>query len=199
MPKQQHTSEGLIEHARELLKRRGESLTMIEFCRTVGVSQAVIALRFGSWPNLRELAGYSARSPCRRKYTQDEIIERLRRVAAREGVQITRDEFTKLTGICQWTITRYFGSWAKLRDCADLPTIRRGRNLQYTDTMLIQEVHQVAQELGRVPRAMEFYRRSRISMSTYQQRYGSWRIVAALYENYLSRLRQGRTGVSGEV
>jgi hypothetical protein len=65
--------------------------------------------------------------------------------------------------------------------------------------MLMQEVHQVAQELGRIPRAMEFYRRSRISMSTYQQRYGSWRIVTALYENHLSRVKQGRTGVSGEM
>jgi hypothetical protein len=195
------TAEHLREQARELFAERGDDMTLFQFCEAVGVCPTTVEKRLGCWSAFRISLGLRPRARINtsfRKYTHEIIVERLRHTA-RKDPMITQAEFTRWTGITAPTVTRYFGSWARLREHADLPSGRRKRP-GFSEEALMQEFNRVVIELSRLPRgSTEFCRWSRISKWPYVRAYQNWKGIVAAYKAYLYRIGQGRPGVACDI
>ena len=87
------------------------------------------------------------------RYTDDELIDALRRAADHLGRTPTKDDFSKMEGVpSSETYTNRFGSWAKaLRRAKLMPLAKRLSNDE-----LIQYLMKAAGILGRTPSWNEF-------------------------------------------
>jgi hypothetical protein len=195
------TAEHLREQAREVFAERGDDVTLFQFCEMVRVSPTTVINRLGSWSVFRVSLGMQprARMPkLARKYTHEKIVERLRH-AARKDPMITQAEFYRWTGITGGTVARYFGSWARLREHADLPAGQRKRP-GFSEEALMREFNRAVIELGRLPRGpTEFYRWSRISCGPYLRVYHNWEGIVVAYRAFLYRIGQGRPGIACDI
>ena len=126
--------------------------------------------RFGTWSRALERAGFG-QGP--RRYTKDELIERLREAGKVLGRMPKREEFGRLEGFpCPAVYTKYFGSWNKALRTAGF----RPRRCRYSDDQLLKLLAKAAKKLGRTPRlsdveGMDGYPHPQI----YRNRFGSFR------------------------
>ncbi len=110
-------------------------------------------------------------------YSDDELVEALRDVAARENLRYVSGRlFSKTTGISEATVTRHFRTWATFCRRAGLVP-RYARKVEREE--LLANLDRVWQRLGRQPRAKEMKQPlSPISISKYQKVFGgSWHTV----------------------
>lgn len=198
MGRRRYTDEFLLEAGREAIAQYGERLTQFDFCRETGVSAIVIRDRFGGWLAFRERLGLSPRrllGTRLRQHSREAIIEKLEWAARKRGVDITLEEFAQLTGISSATVYRYFRGWPDLRTCADLPTDGKPKKC-YSDDALLQQVHRVAQLVGRMPTVEDFKQYGHAATSTLRKRFGpEWKWVQLRYEKWLEwRAVMGKRG-----
>jgi hypothetical protein len=110
-------------------------------------------------------------------YSDDELVEALRNLAARENVRyVSARRFSEVTGISEATVARHFQTWATFCHRAGLAP-RYARRVGRED--LLENLDRVWQRLGRQPRAKEMKQPlSPISISKYQKVFGgSWHAV----------------------
>lgn len=156
-----------LEHLADELGRPPTSRDVREHGEyTVGMYRSA----FGSWSNALEAAGFDAHRSGT-KYEKDELLEKLRRLAAELDHPPTIEE---LREDGKYSLSPYqdrFGSWtnalaeAGLEDDKEPPT---------SDEAALDELRRLAGELGRTPTKRELREHGRYSESVYRDRFGSW-------------------------
>lgn len=118
----------------------------------------------------RELAAF--RAGLRRRYTDEEILEQLRRAAARLGRSPTMREFASdpEASVHPQTVIEHFGTWNAAKRAAGLFPRRF-----LTREELLEQLRRLGTELGRTPTARDLAerRRSVPSASLYAHTFGS--------------------------
>jgi hypothetical protein len=119
------------------------------------------------------------RAGLRRRYSDDQIVDELRKAAARAGRTPTMREFAAdpKTSVHPQTVVEHFGSWNKATRSAGLVPRRFA-----TRAELLRLLRELGEELGRVPTARDLdERRGRLpSKSLIWHTFGS--LTAALRE-----------------
>ncbi|MEW4530432.1 hypothetical protein [Maioricimonas sp. JC845] len=172
--------------AEVLAAEYGESLTLTAFRRETGLSQHAIFDLFGSWKNLRRAVGLSPEAPrARNRVTREEILERMRELAAEHGERLTEHTFVQATGYSARLIRDRFGSWGDLRVAAGLSP-RAKVQQHYTTEELLEDLYRVyARTRSRPLYHKHRVRGGRISPTTIQQRFGSWKSACEALKGYL--------------
>jgi hypothetical protein len=118
----------------------------------------------------RELAAF--RAGLRRRYTDEEILEQLRAVAARLGRSPTMREFAAdpEASVHPQTVIEHFGTWNAAKRAAGLFPRRF-----LTPEELLEQLRRLGEELGRTPTARDLAERRRTvpSASLYAHTFGS--------------------------
>jgi hypothetical protein len=118
----------------------------------------------------KELAAF--RAGLRRRYSDDEILEELRRAAQRLGRSPTMREFANDpdSGVHPQTVIEHFGTWNAAKRAAGLFPRRF-----LTREELLEQLRGLGEELGRPPTARDLAarRRSLPSASLYAHTFGS--------------------------
>ncbi len=170
-----YKDEDLLEEIRRVSQRVAGKLTMSEFDKHSKVHSSTVSKRLGGWALALEKAGIApAVSPQARQITSEEIISRAQELAEQlEGKALTRNQFTKHTGIGARAINSKFGSWANLIEQAGLE--RHHLSMRYTDEDCYENLLDVWTHYGRQPKYGEMkLPPSRIGPKAYM-RWGSWR------------------------
>jgi hypothetical protein len=76
-----HTCERLAYRLQDAVKELGTHLNCKDFCRTSGIAGSTINHYFGTWEKLREYAGVGPQPRKPRRFTDDELLADLHRVA----------------------------------------------------------------------------------------------------------------------
>jgi len=117
-----------------------------------------------------ELAAF--RAGLRRRYTDDDILEELRKAAERLGRSPTMREFARdpEAGVHPQTVIEHFGTWNAAKRAAGLYPRRF-----LTRDELLEQLRALGEELGRIPTARDLgaRRRSLPSASLYAHTFGS--------------------------
>jgi len=117
-----------------------------------------------------ELAAF--RAGLRRRYTDDDILEELRKAAERLGRSPTMREFARdpEAGVHPQTVIEHFGTWNAAKRAAGLYPRRF-----LTREELLEQLRALGEELGRIPTARDLgaRRRSLPSASLYAHTFGS--------------------------
>jgi len=117
-----------------------------------------------------ELAAF--RAGLRRRYTDDDILEELRKAAERLGRSPTMREFARdpEAGVHPQTVIEHFGTWNAAKRAAGLYPRRF-----LTRAELLEQLRALGEELGRIPTARDLgaRRRSLPSASLYAHTFGS--------------------------
>lgn len=117
----------------------------------------------------------------------DELIADLQRVAAELGRPPSMNEYNEHGNYSYFPYTDRFGSWTDARKAAGLeggPT----RNEKIPKEDLLEELHRLAEELGRTPSEDHMVEHGEYSKKPYRNRFGSWN--AALEEAGLELNRE---------
>lgn len=155
---------------RELVAERGD-VSLVEFCRAVGVDEGTVRRRFGDWGSLRERVGLPRRKRVGQTISADEIRVVLRRVVEDHGPALTLQDFERISGFSRTTIYARFGSWTALRELEGLEPNSRGS--QPVDVReLTDELWRLKRKLGRIPKSHEIAKQTRFALSTYYNRLG---------------------------
>jgi hypothetical protein len=189
----------VLQMARRLAADYGESLTLTAFRRETGISQWAIFDLFGNWKNLRIAVGLTPEAPRgRNRIGESQILELAREYAAKYGERLTERMFLKGTGLSARMIGDRFGSWGELRTAVGL---KRRAKMQrgYTETQLLQDLYRTWRPLGTVPRFQQHRRNGgKISASTIQIWFGSWRVAVAAYNAHCRQLEGWHDPLSGK-
>ena len=117
-----------------------------------------------------ELAAF--RAGLRRRYTDDDILDELRKAAERLGHSPTMREFARdpEAGVHPQTVIEHFGTWNAAKRAAGLYPRRF-----LTRDELLEQLRTLGEELGRIPTARDLgaRRRSLPSASLYAHTFGS--------------------------
>jgi len=117
-----------------------------------------------------ELAAF--RAGLRRRYTDDDILEELRKAAERLGRSPTMREFARdpEAGVHPQTVIEHFGTWNAAKRAAGLYPRRF-----LTREELLEQLRALGEELGHIPTARDLgaRRRSLPSASLYAHTFGS--------------------------
>lgn len=118
-------------------------------------------------------------------YTNEQLIEILQKLAEELGRTPTVKSMRERKDLPSDSIyLRRFGSWKNAIKAAGLSM--DDFNKQYTDRQLIENLQNIAEELGRTPTASDLLGREGPSNRAYSYRFGSWNDaleVAGLTEN----------------
>jgi hypothetical protein len=111
-----------------------------------------------------------------KKYTDEALVNELRRIEKKLGHAPTAAEFEKISDINRGTYQLRFGSWYKsLRAAGFRPRKARKPRFSKTDEMMILDFQRLAEELGHAPSRKECDECSYTYHSTtYRHRFGSW-------------------------
>lgn len=119
------------------------------------------------------------------KYTDDDIIAAVQRLAVEHGDDLTIHVFRRATGIGTTTIQTRFGGWLALRECAGLPRRKsylvRGR--VHSAESLIEQLRSAVKHYGPHLTEVEFCNHAGVSGTTVQKYCGTWnklRLAAGL-------------------
>lgn len=128
------------------------------------------------------------------KYTDDDIIAAVQRLAAEHGDELTLHTFRRATGIGTTTIQTRFGGWIALRERAGFA--RRKSYLVkarvHSASSLVATLREVIKKTGPFLNLMEFCEHAGVSSTTIQRYCGTWnrlRLAAGLPQRpYRQRL-----------
>ena len=144
--------------------------------------------RFGGWSNALEAAGLDARYRRPLAYTDKQLLDALRNLAAKLGRTPAGRELLGRRGLpSPSTYQRRFGSWNNALDAAGLEPKQRRRSpgqaggdritmpSLYTDDLLLGILRDLADELGHAPTCRELLeRRDLPNPATYIARFEGW-------------------------
>ena len=111
------------------------------------------------------------------RYTDEQLIDSLRRAADQLGHTPTMAEFRSLDGFPDiLTVTRRLGSWKRALGQAGLKSKREVKSPAYTDDELLEHLRRSAKILGKAPcedglATIEGF----LNAVTYCKRFGSWK------------------------
>jgi hypothetical protein len=111
------------------------------------------------------------------EYSNDAMLEELRRVAARfTGDNLTQPAFLKLTPkVSPQTLQRRFGTWGKALEKAGLSHLYHAPK-RFTDEDCFENLGNVWTHLGRIPEYLDMKKPpSVVGPKTYTSRWGTWR------------------------
>jgi hypothetical protein len=128
--------------------------------------------------------------------SREDLIEELQEAAEELGRAPSLREFKDLSDVSKYHLLEEFGSWNAARNEADLEFIQKkfgtaeGEPVGYTPTSgggpdptpeeeLQDEIHRLADELGRIPTKGEMDKKGDFSSGTYERRFGTWREAVA--------------------
>jgi len=135
----------------------------------------------------------------RKKWTAQEILERVRGVAAEMGAGVTLRVFLAESGVPESQMRRQFGTWEALRRQAGLSAADRDRR-RVSDEELLREYHRLWGRLRRTPSAGELDRLGRYSARTYYTRFGRRKQVRRAFHDWMlqfDRMEQGAADSAG--
>lgn len=122
--------------------------------------------RFGSWVAALEAAGYNAP---KQQFTAEELIEDLQAFAEELGHSPSSYEMDNDGPHAPHTYRREFGSWDEALAAAGIDPVSRG----YSEEELIEELHRLTEELGRVPTSTDIEQHGRMSFTPFMNRWGT--------------------------
>ena len=108
-----------------------------------------------------------------KRYTKEEILQKLREVAQKLGPSFKANEFKKLTGIDLGNVSRKYGSWYNAMMAAGLEPIANKRD--FTKPELIEHAKILAAELGKNTITIDDWKKKGIcSNGVIYLRFGNW-------------------------
>ena len=118
--------------------------------------------------------------------TKETIIEAAKQAASQMNSPISRSDFERLTGISQYHIYRLFpeGGWSEVKRLAGLERHPKD-NQPLTDEQLLEEFHNVASLLGRVPTWTLFSAHADVSADVVRRRFGGLQGTLKRYRSWL--------------
>lgn len=129
---------------------------------------------FGSWDDAVDAVGLAAPSESRQtQYSDPDLREHLRAVAADLGRPPTVDEMNAMEGPSALTYQYRFGSWGTaLKEAGLDPSTVPSQGL--SDEELVADLQALADELDTTPTQRDMRERGSHSPTTYARRFGSW-------------------------
>ena len=121
-------------------------------------------------------------------HTRELLIQKARELALGKEGPITRDEFTKLTGISRYFIEQLFPDrgWRELADLAGIiPHPSAHGRFSNADLDLLGEFHSVAKKVGKIPTLRQFNVYAKFSSSAIIRRFGGIRSILNPYKEWL--------------
>ncbi len=105
------------------------TLTTTDFDKHAGIRCATLQQRFGTWRKALERAGLAHRAPVIHRYSDEELLRELRRVAQLVGKPSLRIcDFNAISGMDCQVVADRFGGWNRALERAGLGHMRsRGR------------------------------------------------------------------------
>jgi hypothetical protein len=103
------------------------------------------------------------------RITDGELIDEIQRLARKLGTSPTAIEMREHGRYSYSTYRQRFGGWNEALQRAGLPKNQNG-----PDRELLGEIRELTTELGHVPRQREMRNVGSYSVTTYQERFGSW-------------------------
>jgi len=91
------------------------------------------------------------------EHTRESLIETARELASRHDGPLTRDDFTRLTGISRYFIEQQFpdGGWRELADSAGIQPHPSAHG-RFSNEDLLAEFHPVVRKTGKIPSLVQF-------------------------------------------
>jgi len=117
--------------------------------------------------------------------TREALIAAAQGAAATAGPQLSRTDFTRLTGISEHQIARLFpGRWTELKREAGLAAHPMQR-APVSDDAILAEFHRVATEHGGIPTWAVFSHNGHVSAEVARKRFGGLQGTLAAYRGWL--------------
>jgi hypothetical protein len=117
--------------------------------------------------------------------TPESIIQAARRAAQQFGGVVSRSQFVRSTGICEYQIYRLFtGGWSEVLQRAGLDRHPLDRD-PLSDESLLQEFHRVASALREIPTWHRFDSLASISAGTVRKRFHGLQGTLRAYRDWL--------------
>lgn len=126
---------------------------------------------FGSWNEAIEAAGYTPR-PSREKYTRNELIAEVQRVADVCDGKPTLSDIAEYGNISRNTYHNRFESWNKALELAGFAP--RSSTDRISETDLLTALQQLTSTVDGVPTTTDMNENGPYSAGVYINRYGSW-------------------------
>lgn len=181
----EYTDETILAEIRRVATLAGSpSLSTGFFKKHARVDGMTVRRRFGGWREALEKAGlghlYIEAPPVRisrtlaRTWTNDQILDELKRVASKLGNStLTVEQFGTESVIGRTAVRNRFGSWHKALESAGLLSAKSGR--RYNDAECFENLLNVWTLLGRQPMYREMgLPPSVVSGKAYVIRWGTW-------------------------
>ncbi|MBX0296841.1 homing endonuclease associated repeat-containing protein [Haloarcula nitratireducens] len=169
----------LLTEIDRLVDDLGRSPTTIEMNELGAYSAGTYKNRFGSWAEALQEAGYE---PVKQhRVSKDALIDEIRRLATEDGTPPTAADMRSEGEFTVTIAQNRFGSWNEALEAAGYDPNPRHR---ISDAELLEEIHRLADELGKIPTAQEMKDHGEFSHRPYFTRWEGWQaaIRAAGYE-----------------
>jgi hypothetical protein len=157
------SDENLIRDLQELAERLGSIPTAREMRNEGPWSAKTYINHFESWNNALKESGLKTRN-----VSKEELIEDMKEFAEELGHVPTREEMEECGPWGGSTYESYFNSWNNSLECANLKTNK------LSNKKLLENLQEVAEELGKTPTAREMKKFGPHCPKTYQKHFGSW-------------------------
>ena len=114
------SNEAILEKLKAAIAEHGENLSETRFCELTKLSGTMLSRRFGTWGQLRQLAGLAPRAQIEQRYTDQEIIDDIFQVVCRCHCYPSYGKYKSYGGlIAPITIRDRFGSWLQAKAAFD--------------------------------------------------------------------------------
>lgn len=132
--------------------------------------------RWGGFLSALESAGITPTSDQRISISDDELISDFNRVADELGVTPSYNDIIEHGKFSPATYERSFGTFLKAKEACGYDATASYHNARdFTETEMIQYLHQLCFEVGGIPSATDVAEREKMSVSSFKLRFGSWR------------------------
>lgn len=162
-------NEDLLNALREMASNLGRTPTSTEMYEDGSYGHSIYQSRFGSWNSAVEAAGLE---PNRERNIPDEkLLNHLRELHDDLERVPTSNDVREVGEYGEATYTRRFDTWNQALKAAGLePTHER----DYDEEILLKNLREMADELGRPPTVNEMTERGKYGANTYYRKWGNW-------------------------
>lgn len=174
-----YTRDAVCEAIQRLAEQKGRAPTIKEMRAEGTVSAATAKNQFDSWNAALQAAGF--KPPSKRNVSKSTLIDELQRLYQRFERPPTAGEMNDHGAYTCSTFQNKFGSW---NDALRRAGFELHREAGVTRQDLLDEIHRLVEELGRVPTVTEIKSRGTNSHRCYYDRFEGWAaaVQAAGYE-----------------
>ena len=171
------------------------SITQKEYLQYGKYASRTIVMRFGSWNEALKKAGlvlerghYKTHLFCE---SDEDFFEDVQAVATQLGRNyVSIEEYAKYGKYSHGSKVKKYKSWDAILHESGLENtpFRTGPNLKYSDEELFEEMERLWVQLGHQPSVSDakLYNGARISGTTFQNRFGSWRKALEAFVEYIN-------------